>query len=81
MNHNKQLIAMMAECEAVAKTYGHTLSLWYPVDEQRLHAFLCEVSGAMGWVTRSGGEERWRIGGSALKENCLKDDRVSAWGA
>ena len=81
MSYNKQLIAMMSDCEAITKIRGHTLGVWYPVDEQRLHAFLCEVCGAMGWVTRSGGEKRWRIGGSALKQKCLEDDRESAWEA
>jgi hypothetical protein len=81
MNYNQQLIAMMSDCEAVAKACGHTLSVWYPVDEQRLHAFLCEVCRAMGWVTRSGAEKQWRIGGSALKQKCLEEDQGSAWKA
>ena len=78
MNDNQQLIAMISECEAVAKTCGHTPGDWHPVDQQRLHAFVCEVCGTMGWVTRSGGEKRWRIGGSALKQKCLENDRGSA---
>jgi hypothetical protein len=72
---------MMSDCEAVTKACGHTLSIWHPVDEQRLHAFLCEVCRAMGWVTRSGAEKQWRIGGSALKQKGLEEDQGSAWKA
>jgi hypothetical protein len=70
----------VSECEAAARDHGHTLGLWHPVDE-RLHASLCEVCGSVGRVMRPSGEKRWLIGGSALKQGCLEDDRGSAWGA
>ena len=56
-------------CEAVAGEHGHALSTWYPVDE-RLHAALCEECGEMVWVSRSGQEEGWRVGGRALSQGC-----------
>jgi hypothetical protein len=31
----------------VAKSCSHTLGMCHPVDEQRLHAFPCEVCRAM----------------------------------
>ncbi len=45
MNDNEQ--HTVARCEARARDHGHTLRVWYPVDE-RLHASLCEICGAMG---------------------------------
>ena len=81
MTHYLPFMTAVSECEATARDHGHAPGVWNPVDE-RLHAFLCEMCGAMGWVTRSAGEKRWRIGGSALKEDCWQeDDRGSAWGA
>ena len=62
MNDNEQ--HTVARCEARARDHGHAQRVWYPVDE-RLHASLCEICGAMGWVARSGDEERWRIGAGA----------------
>jgi hypothetical protein len=64
-----QYDAATARCEAVASDHGHTLSTWYPVDE-RLHACLCEECGEMIWVSRSGPEEGWRVGGRALRQGC-----------
>jgi hypothetical protein len=71
MNDNEQ--HTVARCEARARDNGHTLRVWYPVDE-RLHASLCEICGAMGWIARSGDEERWRIGGSVLNQHCLVEN-------
>lgn len=48
--------AARARCEAAVRRSGHTINVSYPVDE-RLHALLCEVCGAMAWVSLSGGEE------------------------
>ena len=56
-------------CEATASEHGHALSTWYPVGE-RLHAALCEECGDIGWVSRSGDEEGWRVGGRALSRGC-----------
>ena len=56
-------------CEAVASDHGHALSTWYPVDE-RLHAALCEECATMVWVSWSGQEEGWRVGGRALSQVC-----------
>lgn len=75
MNDSVPYTSAIARCEAAARNHGHTLGIvWYPVDE-RLHACLCEVCGAMGWVTRPGGEKHWRIGGSVLEQDCLEDDK------
>jgi hypothetical protein len=65
--------ATRARCEAAVRRNGHPVTVWYPVDE-RLHALLCEGCGAMAWMSLSGGEERWRIGGPALDKAC--QDRV-----
>jgi len=70
MNYNEQVIGALSECEA---QHGHGLGLWHAVD-QRLHASLCKLCGRMAWLTRSGNEQRWRIGGSALEQECLKED-------
>jgi hypothetical protein len=66
---NEPYAAALARCLAAARRKGHTVRVWYPVNE-RLHALLCEVCGAMAWVSQSGGEERWRIGGLALEQEC-----------
>jgi hypothetical protein len=58
-----------ARCEGVASDHGHTLSLWYPVDE-RLHASLCVECGVLVWASRSGHREGWRVGGRALRQGC-----------
>lgn len=68
----RQYDAAAARCEAVASEHGHALSTWYPVDE-RLHASLCEECGDMVWVTRSGQEEDWRVGGRALSQGCPEE--------
>jgi hypothetical protein len=65
----------LARCEEAAGNLGHTLGgMWYPVDE-RLHASICVRCGVMVWLTRPGQEKRWRIGGTALEEECLQEDR------
>jgi hypothetical protein len=67
----EQYHGALARCEETAGNLGHTLDgVWYPVDE-RLHASICVLCGAMVWLTRRGQENRWRIGGTALKEECL----------
>lgn len=77
---NEQYAATVAGCETAARSRGHALGAWYPVDE-RLHAALCEVCGAMVWVSLSGGEERWRRGGAALEQDCLEEGERSETGA
>jgi hypothetical protein len=65
----------LVSCEETAGNHGHTLGgVWYPVDE-RLHASMCVRCGAMVWLTRPGQEKRWRIGGTALTEECRQEDR------
>ena len=67
----EQYHSALASCEKTAGNNGHTLGgTWYPVDE-RLRASICVRCGAMVWLTRRGKEKRWRIGGTALKEECL----------
>jgi hypothetical protein len=78
MNHNEQLMTAISQCRTAARTHGHTLGVWHPLDDERLHVALCGVCGAMVWATRSRGERRWRIGGSMLKQDCPEDDLGSA---
>ena len=73
MNISEQYTVMVARCESTARQTGHTLDVWYPVSEQ-LRASLCKICGAMVWVTRPGNEQRWRIGGTALQQDCLDYD-------
>ncbi len=79
MNDNEQYTSAVAECEAAARDHGHTVGVWYPVDDQ-FRAFMCEVCTAMAWVTRPGYEKHWRIGGSALEQDCLEDGWRAASG-
>jgi len=79
MNNSEQLTLMVARCESTARETGYTLDVWYLVSEHR-RASLCKVCGAMVWVTRSGTEQRWRIGGAALQQECLEDDLGAAAG-
>ena len=68
-----QHTVVVSRCEATARELGHALDLWYPVSEH-LRASLCKICGAMVWVTRSGTEQDWRIGGAALQQECLDYD-------
>ena len=77
MKISEQYTAMVARCEATGREFGHALDVWYPVSEH-LRASLCKVCGEMVWVTRSGKEKRWRIGGTALQQECLEDDSGAA---
>ena len=79
MNNNEQYTLMVARCEATARELDHALDVWYPVSEN-LRASLCKVCGAMVWVTRSGTGQRWRIGGTALQQECLDYDLDAAAG-
>ena len=72
MNKKEQLRAMVAKCESTARKNAHALDAWYPVSEH-LRASLCKICGAMVWVTRPGKEKGWRIGGPALRQECLED--------
>ena len=66
----EQYHGALASCDEIAGNLGHTLgATWYLVDE-RLHASICVLCGAMVWLTRPGQEKRWRIGGTALEEEC-----------
>jgi len=80
MNNNEPYTVMVARCESTARELGHSLDVWYPVSEH-LRASLCEVCGAMVWLTRPGKETRWRIGGTALQQECLDYDSGAAAGA
>ena len=62
-----------ARCEAEASDHGHVLSPWDPVDE-RLHASLCEACEETVWVSRSGHQEGWRVGGGALRLGCPEEE-------
>ena len=73
MNNNVQHTVVVARCETTARELGHALDLWYPVSEH-LRASLCKICGSMVWVTRSGTEQDWRIGGAALHQECLNYD-------
>ena len=80
MNADEQYAAAVARCEAAARNQRHALGKWLPVDT-RLHASQCEVCGALAWLARPGYEERWRVGGTALEQDCLEEDRRMDWGA
>jgi hypothetical protein len=73
VNNKEQYTVMVATCESTARELGHTFDVWYLVSEH-LRASLCKVCGAMVWVTRSGNEQDWRIGGPALQKGCLNDN-------
>ena len=77
MNNNEQYTVMVARREATARGLDYALDVWYPVSEH-LRASLCKICGAMVWVTRSGKEQRWRIGGAALQQECLEDNLGAA---
>jgi ribosomal protein S27AE len=70
----EQYDSALASCEETAGNQGHTLGVWYQVDET-LYASICARCGAMVWLARQGQEKRWRIGGKALEEECLQEDR------
>jgi hypothetical protein len=76
MRDIEQYMAMVARSELAAKEHGHVLGAWQPVSEH-LHASLCWRCSAMVWVTRADDGMRWRIGGKALEEECLKEDLCS----
>jgi hypothetical protein len=82
MDDKGQYEAAVESCEMAARSHGHALGKWYPVDE-RLHVSMCEVCGAMVLVARPGGEERWRTGGKAFEQGCLEEeeDRRFEFGA
>jgi hypothetical protein len=69
--------ATVARCKAEARNHGHILGRWLQVNAL-LHGSLCERCGAMVWVTLSGGEKRWRLGGTALESECSKENIESA---
>ncbi len=75
--NNVQHTVVVSRCEVTAGGLGHALDLWYPMSEN-LHASVCKTCGAMVWVTRAGTEQRWRIGGPALQQECLDYDLVVA---
>lgn len=74
MTDDGQYDDAVARCEAAARDHGHVLGVWYPVDK-RLHASMCEECGEMVWVARPGNEERWRVGGEALRHYCPGKER------
>lgn len=83
MRDNEQYAAAVERCEMAARSHGHALGVWQRVDE-RLHASMCVVCGGMVLVARPGGEERWRVGGTALHEGCFAqevEDERSGLGA
>ena len=65
----EQCTGALVRCKLAAKSHGHIFGVWYPVSAQ-LQASICEDCGAMVWVSRSGYEEHWRVGGTALEEDC-----------
>ena len=79
MESSDQYAKMVAACETVAKNRGHTLGVWQPVDE-RLQASMCEVCGAIAWVTRYEDERGWQAGGEALRRECSEEeDTTEDW--
>ncbi len=82
MRDNEQYAAAVESCKMAARSQGHTLGVWYPIDE-RLHAAMCVDCDKMVLVARPGGEERWRTGGKAFEQGCLEEeeDRRLEFGA
>lgn len=74
MSHNDPFMAALSECEAVARTRGHTLGRWQKVTEE-MYVSRCVGCSNLTWVTKPAGDEkRPRIGGSVLKQDCLEDN-------
>ena len=73
MSYKQKLWKAIRECRMIASQQGHVLGRWHKVDE-RLHASLCEVCDKMAWVSLSGTEAVWRIGGATLDQQCLTED-------
>jgi hypothetical protein len=63
----------VSKCETAAKVRGHTLGGWHPMSK-RMYIIGCVVCNEITWITRSGDEEHWRIGGQALVQTCLEED-------
>ena len=74
MQAREQYTSTIFRGEAAARKRGHALGAWQPV-AQRLQASMCEVCGEIAWVTRFGEERRWRMGGTALEQDCLESKR------
>ncbi len=70
---NEQYAAAVARCELAARNHGHTLGVWYPVAEQ-LHISAYVLCDAMVWVARPGHEKCWRVGSTALEQECLDEE-------
>ena len=79
MRDNEQYAAAVESCKMAARSHGHTLGVWYPIDE-RLHAAMCVDCDKMVLVARPGDEERWRRGGMALHESCFRQEEED-WGS
>jgi hypothetical protein len=71
VNHNERFIATVGECEALARTHGHTLGRWHRLSKH-MHASICVVCNEMTWVTQWGDRGSWRSGGQALRQDCWK---------
>ena len=74
-SNTEQYDSAVARVEDTARNNGHALAVWYPVDP-RLRASMCVACGAMVWVSRPGHEKGWRLGGKALEQECLLEDRT-----
>jgi len=64
-------ITAEAKCQSVARNRGHALGVWSLVTKQLYLSVCLKKCGAMSWVTRSGDEEFWRVGGTALEQACF----------
>jgi hypothetical protein len=71
MQVKEQYKSTVSRCETAARNRGHILGVWQHLNEM-LHATMCENCGEMVWVTRSGDERRWRMGGEALEQECIE---------
>src|SRR5215207_4870802 len=71
VNHNERFTTAVAECEALARTHGHSLGRWHQLSKL-MHASICVVCNEMTWVTQSGYGERWRSGGRVLSQDCWR---------
>lgn len=77
MNHNRQLMDALSECESTARTRGHTLGRWQTVT-QGWSASMCLDCRKLVWVTQSSDEQRPRVCGSVLEKDCSEDGSRAA---
>ncbi len=49
---------------------GHDLGLWGPTLGKRMRFAKCRRCSQLVWIVLPPGEQTWRVGGNALKDDC-----------